>query len=82
MTKHKKDVHHVANVNHHYSENNSSNQRIHHIRPYQCIDCGEKFKSKYNVERHRRRAHTIQTEAADMKEEMKNLECNECKEIF
>ena len=82
LTRHKKEVHHVANVNHHYSENNSSNKRVHYIRPYQCIDCGETFKRKYNVERHRRVAHTMQTEAAEMNEEMENLECNECKKIL
>ena len=55
---------------------------VHYIRPYQCIDCGETFKRKYNVERHRRVAHTMQTEAAEMNEEMENLECNECKKIL
>ena len=78
----KKEVHHVANVNHPYSENNSYNKRVHYIRPYQCIDCGETFKRKYSVERHRRVAHTMQTEAAEMNEEMENLECNECKKIL
>ena len=44
-------------------------KRIHYIRPYQCIDCGEKFKSEYNLERQRRKTHTLQTEVAEMKEE-------------
>ena len=75
MTRHKKEIHRLANVNHHYSENNCIDQRAHYIRPYQCINCGKKFKRNYNLERHRRMAH-------EKKEAMKNLECIECKNMF
>ena len=57
LTRHNKEIHRVANVNHHYSENNCIDQRAHYIRPYQCIDCGVKFKRNYDLERHRRMTH-------------------------
>ena len=57
LTRHKKESHHVANVNHHYSDN-CSNPTIHKIRPYQCKDCGKKFKRKNDLDRHQNTLHT------------------------
>ena len=62
LSRHNKYVHHIANVNHHYSDNSDSNSTIHSIRPYKCPRCGAKFKRKEHLENHKRTIHQQESE--------------------
>ena len=62
MNQHKKEVHCIANVNQHYSNNSDSNSTIHSIRPYKCPRCGAKFKRKEHLENHKRTIHQQESE--------------------
>jgi uncharacterized C2H2 Zn-finger protein len=81
LTQHNKEIHHVANVNHYYS--NNSNLAIHSIRPFQCKECGVKFKRKTLVERHVKTIHNrLNDSAATAQTVHKILKCQQCNMVF
>ena len=57
LTSHNREVHHEANINHHYSLNSSSAVNI--VYPYACDVCGDRFKRKAHEKRHKNLVHDI-----------------------